>query len=53
LESFSETNQNLQAMNLIMEEKKVKLGLINNAARQTPLQWACFKGNLLIVWLLL
>jgi len=34
-------------------DKKVGQGVINNTARPTPLQWACFKGHLQIVNILL
>lgn len=35
------------------QEKKSGQGVINNNARPTPLQWACFKGHVHVVWLLL
>jgi len=35
------------------QDKKIGQGVINNNARPTPLQWACFKGQVQIVWLLL
>ncbi|CAD8212296.1 unnamed protein product [Paramecium pentaurelia] len=33
--------------------KKVVQGIINQQVRSTPLMWACFKGHVQVVWLLL
>jgi len=35
------------------KEKRSGQGTINSNARPTPLQWACFKGHVQVVWLLL
>lgn len=34
-------------------EKRATLGIINVSIKQTPLQWATYKGHLKIVWILL
>jgi hypothetical protein len=38
---------------ILGQSRKVVRGVINSSIKQTPLQWACFKGHLQIVWLLL
>lgn len=35
------------------DQEKIKMGTINSNTRPSPLQWACFKCHLGIVWLLL
>lgn len=42
-----------QDQNAEKQDKKIGQGVINNNARPTPLQWACFKGHVNVVWLLL